>query len=105
MQPNAPCKTKAPNRLPRCGRLVYVVLLALAWLQVSFASHQFEHAVGDLSDSCAVCSHFDRLEHSVAPDIGLPELPATSPLFVSRLSASADAKIVRAFFPRGPPLV
>ena len=32
-------------------RVGYVVLIALAWFQVAFASHQFEHVTGDLHRS------------------------------------------------------
>lgn len=89
---------------PRRGRLVYVVLLALAWLQLSYAGHQFEHAVDDVTESCAVCSHFDRLEHAVAPDVGAPELPGVTPAFVPRPARSADARFEGHYFSRAPPV-
>lgn len=90
---------------PRRGRLVYVVLLALAWLQLSYASHQFEHAVGDVTDSCAVCSHFERLEHAVAPDIGAPQLPEVRPAFVPPPARSADTRFESHYLSRAPPVI
>ena len=87
------------------GRLIYFVLLSLAWLQLSYASHQFEHAASESADSCAVCSHFDRLEHAVAPDIAAPQLAQTGPLLVPRPIGSADTRFERHYFSRAPPIV
>ena len=38
----------------------WAVLLLLAWSQVSFATHQFDHSVWDLHAPCAVCLQFER---------------------------------------------
>lgn len=90
---------------PRRRRLLYVVLLALAWLQFSYASHQFEHAAGDVADSCAVCSHFERLEHSVASDVAAAPLPEARPGFLLRPVRSAGTRFERHYFSRAPPIV
>lgn len=93
--------TAAPQR----HRLLFVVLLALAWLQFSYASHQFEHAAGDVADSCAVCSHFERLEHSVAPTADAPQFPEVRPAFLPRPVRSADSRFETHYFSRAPPIV
>lgn len=36
-----------------------LALLALVLLQVSWASHQSQHALGDLAEPCSVCVHLD----------------------------------------------
>lgn len=86
-------------------RLLCVVLIALAWLQFSYASHQFEHAAGDVADSCAVCSHFERLEHSVAPDVGAAVSPESRAVFLPRPLLSVDTHFESHYSPRAPPRV
>ena len=95
-----PTVTAAPR-----GRLLYVVLLALAWLQLAYASHQFEHAAGVPADSCAVCSNFERLEHSVAPAVHAAGLPKPTPLFTPAAARPLDARFERRYFSRAPPVV
>lgn len=96
-----PTVTAAPRR----GRLLYVVLLGLAWLQLAYASHQFEHAAGELADSCAVCSNFERLEHSVAPAIDAAQLPQAHPVFASAPVCSLHTRFERHYSSRAPPVV
>ena len=38
----------------------FIVMLALAALQASYAGHQFEHSAGDITTACSVCLQFDR---------------------------------------------
>lgn len=40
-------------------------LLVLAFLQVSIASHQFEHVADDAYKFCRVCAQHDRLDDDV----------------------------------------
>lgn len=55
-----------PGAARKRERMGVAVLLALAWFQVAFASHQFEHVTGDLLDICTVCKHFERHESPLA---------------------------------------
>ena len=52
-------------------------LLALALMQVSIASHQFEHLAGDITDVCLACAQFERLDDVVVESASDP-LPAVS---------------------------
>lgn len=96
-----PTVTAAPRR----GRLLYVVLLGLAWLQLAYASHQFEHAAGELTDSCAVCSNFERLEHSVAPAADAGHLCQAHPVFLPTTERSLHVRCERHYSSRAPPVV
>lgn len=96
-----PIETVAPRR----GRLLYVVLLGLAWLQLAYASHQFEHTAADLSDSCAVCSNFERLEYSVVPAVVAALLPQAHPVFPPAPVGSLHTRSERHYAARAPPVV
>lgn len=86
------------------GRVGYLVLIALAWFQVAFASHQFEHVTGDLFDTCTVCKHLQRHDAAVAqkPAEMAPAAPSPAPVVYA---ARADAgKVLRNYESRAPPL-
>jgi hypothetical protein len=94
----------AQARVPR-SRVLYAVLIALAWLQLSWAGHQFEHVAGDLSDVCTVCSQLERLDHAIAEDDGIAALPAIrspAPEFVAGISI---ADLTVNYRSRAPPTV
>lgn len=56
----------------------WVLLMLLVWSQASFALHQFDHSIGELGETCAVCLKSDR-EDDVVVDAGsAPVLPAAS---------------------------
>ena len=88
---------------PARGRAGFVVLLAFAWFQVAFASHQFEHVTGDLLDFCTLCKHMER--HDAVPAQEPPEFYcSTPPLFPVAEPASPDsAKALRSYESRAPP--
>jgi len=90
--------------MPRSrGRAGFVVLLALAWFQVAFASHQFEHVTGDLFDVCTLCKHMERHEAAVAQQSAesLPSAPLQRGVAESASSASANG--LRSYETRAPP--
>lgn len=105
MHRTTPHRLPTVSAAPRRGRLLYVVLLGLAWLQLAYASHQFEHAAGDFQDSCAVCSNFERLEHSVAPAADAAPLPQGHPVFLPAPVRSLHARFERHYSSRAPPVV
>jgi hypothetical protein len=86
----------ASNVSRRRDRAGFVVLLALAWFQVAFAGHQFQHGTGDLLDVCALCNHMERHDAPVAqkaveplpaaplqPQIEQPAKPACANVFLN----------------------
>ena len=81
-----------------------LAVLALAWLQLSTASHQFDHVADYVSETCHVCVHLDRvddvtIDHSQAPAVAV--LPGQSP---AGSDNNAIPKAVQtAFNPRAPP--
>ena len=79
-------------------------LLALAWLQVSLAVHQFEHSNEYVEDSCHVCSQIDRI------DDGLVDHPTSTEALPLLDALDAQASVltiartsVRGFDSRAPP--
>ena len=44
----------------KSSAIKWLVLAALAWSQLAFAEHQFEHHSFESSESCNVCVQFDR---------------------------------------------
>jgi len=85
------------------GRAGVVVLLALAWFQVAFASHQFEHVTGDLFDVCTLCKHMERHDAAVAQTSAesLPSAPLRPQ--VAEPASPASANGFRNYESRAPP--
>lgn len=67
----------------RCGLLV---LVALAWTQLSLAAHQFDHPASAADYTCSICLQLDRTGDGIVA-----------------VSASADAPDAAAGRPAGPP--
>lgn len=38
----------------------WLILVALAWSQLAFAEHQFDHDALESSEGCSLCVQFDR---------------------------------------------
>ncbi len=53
----------------------WLTLLSLALVQLSLASHQFDHHATDLVESCEVCVQLERLDDAasghIAPDAAI----------------------------------
>ena len=94
----------AKASVPRI-RVLYMVLIALAWLQLSWASHQFEHVAGDLSDVCTVCSQLERLDHAIAEGDGIATLPAFRSPAPEFLAGIPFAEFTVNYHSRAPPAV
>jgi hypothetical protein len=99
-----PKVTALVSSMPRSrGRAGFVVLLALAWFQVAFASHQFEHVTGDLFDVCTLCKHMERQDAAVAQK-SAESLPTAPPqLQVTEPASPASANVFRNYESRAPP--
>jgi hypothetical protein len=87
----------------RRNRASIAVLLALAWFQVAFASHQFEHVTGDLLEICTLCKHMERHDAAVAQESA--EFLASAPgrLQVAEPASRASATVFRSYESRAPP--
>ena len=84
-------------------RYAWVALLPIAWLQLTFAVHQFDHVAEYVEDSCHVCVQLDRIDAST--NYAAHEAPLQ---LISAVSAAApsDSKrrvVVRNFDSRAPP--
>jgi hypothetical protein len=95
-------RTPGPNRLRKAS---WLALLSLAWLQLSLASHQFDHVVTYLADTCHVCVQLDRADDVAADQPMAVAVPFGAPVYAERLTVNvADAADVRQFDPRAPPV-
>jgi hypothetical protein len=85
-------------------RATWLALVSLAWMQLAFAGHQFEHSPV-YTDSCDACVQLDRLDDVVAGPPGALELlrPAGQEAIL-RCDTAARVAIVPAFNPRAPPV-
>ena len=54
------------DRFLRERSLAMIGLLALLCLQISIASHQFEHSADDIAKSCRICVQQDRADDAPA---------------------------------------
>ena len=99
-------KIKNPFDQKRLRRASWLALLSLAWLQLTLASHQFDHVATYFADSCNVCIQLDRIDDSVA---GQPAV-AVSPLGNAAepevlMPRGPSRSFVRHFQSRAPPLI
>ncbi len=58
--------------------LTPLLLVLLAWSQVSFALHQFDHSINELDETCAVCVQFERDDDVIVDADGMSVLPVAS---------------------------
>lgn len=79
-------------------------LLALALMQVSIASHQFEHLADDLAEACLACAQYERLDDAIiASSVELPvSIEFATPTFESIVLANIKPASFIAI--RAPPL-
>jgi hypothetical protein len=82
----------------------WTALLAIGWLQLSIAVHQFDHVAEYVEDSCDVCIQLDRVDAVVGPAADGPQLPefGLSDFDTTALSIGRDT--IRGFDSRAPPL-
>ena len=84
----------------------WLALLSLALVQLSLASHQFDHPAGDIAESCHICVQLERFEdatsdHSPHPGIADYNL-AAEPHYPA---VTATRSVVRSFDSRAPPSI
>ena len=83
----------------------WTALLAIGWLQVSTAVHQFEHVAGDEEDSCHVCIQLDRVDAVVGHVADGPQLPVFGQSDIDAPDASGGRDTIRGFDSRAPPVL
>ena len=86
-------------------RAVWLLLLALAWVQLAWTGHQFQHAAADPGSPCAVCVQLDRLDAVTAdPPAEAQQVSPALPV-KDENSAFVPALSRAAYSPRAPPHV
>ena len=88
----------------RLRKAAWLALVALAFLQLSIAGHQFDHSLSSVTDTCDLCVQLDRMDDGMAGHaasqftyFGVPtQIPLVSTLTV-------DDVCVHGFNPRAPP--
>jgi hypothetical protein len=86
-------------------RASWLALVSLAWMQLAFAGHQFEHSA-TYADSCDACVQLDRLDDVAAqPPVALDFLRPDERDAIPRFETPADVVSVKAFNPRAPPVI
>ena len=83
----------------------WLTLLSLALVQLSLASHQFDHAATELVDHCEVCVQLERLDDAASGHVlpSLAVLPAPE-LELPAPDSNTAAVEAYAYRPRAPPL-
>ena len=83
----------------------WLTLLSLALVQLSLASHRFDHAATDLVDNCDVCVQLERLDDAasghIPPDVAIAAAYESVPHSVDSVS---ELPRVYAYRPRAPPI-
>ena len=88
----------------RVHRATWLSLLTLAWLQLTMASHQYDHVADYFSDSCHVCAQLDRVNEVVHDHVSQAlafDMSAVLPAFDSR--GVTPQTLDRQFDARAPP--
>jgi hypothetical protein len=87
-------------------RASWLSLLALAWLQLTLAGHQFDHVVSYLTDSCHICVQLDRIGDTVAELPAAAALAAQPPAQPAQTARPvAEPAFIRNFDSRAPPSI
>jgi hypothetical protein len=83
----------------------WLTLLSLALVQLSLASHQFDHHAADLVEKCEICVQLERLDDAasghMAPDIAIPVASEVQHLAAAH---AANPTRLEAYRPRDPPI-
>jgi len=97
-------KEKVRSQTVRPKATVVFAVLLLAALQLTTATHRFDHTVNDLSEVCSFCLNLDRLDDVVTADnLGLVVPSVDSDYAASTLPTLNVRRPVHSQ-PRAPPL-
>jgi hypothetical protein len=97
-------KEKNRSQTTRTKATVVFAVLLLAALQLTTATHRFDHAAGDLGEVCAFCLALDRLDDAVVADDPGLVVPSLDSDYIEDTLPSPD--VIREVFSqaRAPPL-
>ena len=97
-------KEKIRSQPLRTKATVVFAVLLLAALQLTTATHRFDHTASDLGEVCSFCLHLDRLDDVVmADDVGFVVPSIESDYSDGTLPSFAVMRQVHSQ-PRAPPL-
>lgn len=88
---------------PKSARALCLLLFALAWVQLSYANHQFEHVAGDLSGACVVCVQLERLDSTAFHEATEIPFTAAVPVVVAGDDGAVLPVSLRRYDSRAPP--
>ena len=100
-------KTATDRRLSgrATGATGYMVLFALAVLQLGAALHHDQHEATELTESCVACVQLEQFDDLVAApasaSVVLPGYAAAS----TPVAAIATSRLLRSYYGRAPPTV
>lgn len=89
---------------PGAGRTALAILLALFWVQLGIAAHQFDHVTAELGDYCEVCVKLDRAGDALSPAVP-PAAPVPSARVATPAHVVADVIAPSRYRSRAPPFV
>lgn len=95
---------KKRHALPKSGPALCLLLFALAWFQLAYASHQFEHVAGDVAGACVVCTQLERLDSGAFHEPGEIGFTAAAPAAAARDGAAVVPVAIRRYRSRAPPV-
>jgi hypothetical protein len=83
----------------------WLSLLSVALVQLSLASHQFDHAATELVDSCETCVQLERLDDAATGDAASDVLIAVAyGVEAHPANDVATPSPIEAYRPRDPPI-
>ena len=87
----------------RPKRWALLVLVAIAWTQLSVAAHQFDHDAHAGAEACTVCIQLERLDDATLQS-DAAQLTSTIPAAVPLLPQTANpSRSFRHYASRAPP--
>ena len=90
----------------RARAAAWLTLLSLALVQLSLASHQHDHSIGDIAESCHACAQLERFDDA-ASDVAPAAVPAAATRSTLPLLPPVDISLAQThqFDARGPPRI
>ena len=84
-------------------RVSWIALLPIAWLQLSIATHQFDHVADYIEDRCHVCVQLERVGAAVDEAAVRAPLPTVDVPWSKAPAKPVNGEILRNFDSRAPP--
>ena len=81
----------------RLRKASWLALVSLAWLQLTLASHQFDHVAEYFDDSCHVCVQLDRTDDIAVDHVA----PVATSIGHTDSAIHPEAGLVSSAFERG----